>query len=146
MTRAGFARWIHQAFDKMRSINGMAVSSAVRMLAAACLVVSAVGMRRLGDCSSSADCGPGACCTIGFNRYSVPQCTPLGDLGDWCRIMNPPRELNLAYPNGLQIVLTDTYHGMCPCRPELVCSRASSTCQLPNESTLDQEDNSLYRD
>ncbi|XP_042862514.1 astakine-like isoform X2 [Penaeus japonicus] len=124
----------------------MAVSSAVRMLSVACLVLSAAGMRRLGDCSSSADCGPSACCVVSFNRFSVPQCDPLGDLGAWCRIMNPPRELDLAYPNGLQISVRDAYRGMCPCRPGLICSRATSTCQLPRDSTQYQEDNSVSED
>lgn len=95
----------------------------------------------MGDCSINSHCGPSACCVVGYDRYSFPQCSPLGEVGSWCRIMSSPRPMTLAYPNGLMIHLQDAYHGMCPCRPGLVCSRMSSTCQLPEIPV--EEENSL---
>uniref|UniRef100_A0A482ZJ47 U18-Liphistoxin-Lm1b_1 n=1 Tax=Liphistius malayanus TaxID=1203467 RepID=A0A482ZJ47_9ARAC len=32
----------------------------------------------LGSCNKPEDCGPGECCTIGMQRYSIPQCRKIG--------------------------------------------------------------------
>lgn len=94
----------------------------------------------LPECKASSGCGPDACCLVGFERYSFPRCAPRGNVGDWCRIQNSPREMTLGYPNGLVLELQEAYHGFCPCRAGLLCSRTTSQCSLPE---LSGDDNSL---
>lgn len=111
-------------------------------LTSAMLIASQVeGTPLIGECSVNSHCGPSACCLVGFDRYSFPQCSPLGDVGSWCRVMGRPEPKTLAYPNGLLIELQEAYTGFCPCRPGLACSRTSSTCQLPGVTS--EEENSL---
>nr|ABQ23255.1 astakine 2a [Pacifastacus leniusculus]ABQ23256.1 astakine 2b [Pacifastacus leniusculus] len=114
--------------------------SGVMVLVLMCGVTMAAH-RRLGHCSSTASCGPSSCCRVGQMRYSIPTCVPHGDLGDWCKISAESQDMTLNYPNDLQIKIEDGYLGMCPCRAGLVCSRTSSTCQLPTRNT--PEDNTL---
>lgn len=96
----------------------------------------------MGECSTSAHCGgETTCCLVGFDRYSSPRCAPRGNIGDWCRIEGTPRHMVLPYPNGIVVEVEEAYHGMCPCLPGLVCSRISSTCQLPEAAS--DEENSL---
>ncbi|XP_042220911.1 astakine-like [Homarus americanus] len=101
------------------------------------VLLSVAGLA-LGRCSSSTDCGSLECCNVGMMRYSIPQCVPLGDLGSWCRINAEPVDLSLHYPNNQNINVKGGYLLMCPCRPGLVCSRESSTCQLPTQDTVNE--------
>ncbi|XP_069180565.1 astakine isoform X1 [Procambarus clarkii] len=94
-----------------------------------------------GHCTSTPSCGPSACCRVGQMRYSIPSCTPLGDLGHHCYYPGGSQDMTLHYPNGLQIKVEDAYLGMCPCRAGLECSRTSRTCQPPTR--LAPEDNTL---
>ncbi|KAK7074636.1 hypothetical protein SK128_021682 [Halocaridina rubra] len=92
----------------------------------------------MGSCGANNQCGPSTCCLVGYARYSIPGCSPLGDVGSWCRISDLPREMRLSYPTGVYVHLQEAYFGMCPCRPGLVCSRTSSTCQLPEFSSEEE--------
>ncbi|XP_045617935.1 astakine isoform X2 [Procambarus clarkii] len=105
------------------------------------LLVMMCGVTLANHCTSSASCGPSACCRVGQMRYSIPSCTPLGDLGHHCYYPGGSQDMTLHYPNGLQIKVEDAYLGMCPCRAGLECSRTSRTCQPPTR--LAPEDNTL---
>lgn len=67
----------------------------------------------------------------GRNRYSVPQCTPLGKVDDFCSLSHPdPRPFTLHYPNGIQVDVEEAHLGLCPCEDGLTCSSVTSTCQV----------------
>ncbi|KAL7648107.1 UNVERIFIED_CONTAM: hypothetical protein RMT77_000008 [Armadillidium vulgare] len=81
------------------------------------------------SCGNDNKCGSQFCCVIGFNRFSFPRCSPLGDVGEWCRAKNASLSYDLAYPNNLTIHLPEAYIGFCPCKSDLVCSKEGSQCE-----------------
>ncbi|KAG8188277.1 hypothetical protein JTE90_012110 [Oedothorax gibbosus] len=86
------------------------------------------------ECSSARDCGPNACCRIGMQRYALPECSPLGDIGDPCRMGAEPEERTLFYPNQIFRYIEDSYALFCPCRPTLTCTR--NVCSEPQLSDV----------
>ncbi|KAK3851718.1 hypothetical protein Pcinc_041648 [Petrolisthes cinctipes] len=95
----------------------------------------------VGDCSTNAHCGPSFCCRVGRNRYSVPTCSPLGDIGDYCSLSHyNSRPFTLHYPGGIKAEVAEGHLGLCPCEVGLSCSKSTSTCQpsRPSTSPLDQ--------
>lgn len=107
-----------------------------------CLVTQlALAAPKVGNCSTSSDCEPSACCLLGYTRHSYPYCEPRGDVNSWCRLMGQPQELILSYPNGLEVEVEAVYIGMCPCRAGLVCSETPSTCQQPSYPSHSYKEN-----
>lgn len=72
------------------------------------------------------------CCTIGYQRYSTPQCSPLGKEGDNCysEENNQPQDLFISFPNGFGFYVGDVYRFFCPCQNHLTCEE--NTCVLKN--------------
>ncbi|XP_054167352.1 astakine-like, partial [Oppia nitens] len=77
-------------------------------------------------CHKQDDCPINYCCVLGFERYSIPHCQPMGKFDDWCRLYNEPQQRSLAYPNG-QHIDTEVYIQFCGCSDGLVCQRAKCT-------------------
>ncbi|KAH7979163.1 hypothetical protein HPB49_008514 [Dermacentor silvarum] len=93
------------------------------------------------SCTGPQDCLHDECCVVGMQRYSVPQCQKLGQIGDTCRPYNAPENRTLWYPynGGVQQKNMATYTLLCPCAGGLHCTAAQ--CQ---PGTLgDQVDNDL---
>ncbi|XP_076057015.1 astakine-like [Oratosquilla oratoria] len=88
-----------------------------------------------GICQDNEGCGPSHCCLVAFGRYTSPTCAPLGEVGSYCR-PNKSRQFELGYPNGHVLKVKRGYHGMCPCRPGLVCCRATAMCSLPDRCDI----------
>uniref|UniRef100_T1L155 DNA repair metallo-beta-lactamase domain-containing protein n=1 Tax=Tetranychus urticae TaxID=32264 RepID=T1L155_TETUR len=64
-------------------------------------------------CQSSDDCRRGECCAIGFARFSVPMCKPMGRINDWCYPDNEPENMTLHYPYGSE-AYTNVHRNFCP--------------------------------
>ncbi|XP_015792820.1 astakine [Tetranychus urticae] len=71
-------------------------------------------------CQSSDDCRRGECCAIGFARFSVPMCKPMGRINDWCYPDNEPENMTLHYPYGSE-AYTNVHRNFCPCKQPLTC-------------------------
>ncbi|XP_066994930.2 astakine [Anabrus simplex] len=82
------------------------------------------------ECQDSKECGPGSCCAIGANRYSVPMCQRMHEVGESCRGRGQePMNTTVGYPDQSKVELTNVYWLFCPCADGLVCEKPSSTCQ-----------------
>uniref|UniRef100_A0A4Q8K2K5 U53-Liphistoxin-Lth1b_1 n=2 Tax=Liphistius TaxID=62150 RepID=A0A4Q8K2K5_9ARAC len=82
----------------------------------------------LGSCNKPEDCGPGECCTIGMQRYSIPQCRKMGQEGSFCRQGNQPSDRVLYYPTEY-VEMKGVYTMFCPCKLGLQCKGAK--CSKP---------------
>lgn len=97
-----------------------------------CAVACSLSAFRMpGSCTGPEDCESGECCVVGMQRYSVPRCEKLGQIGDTCRPYGLPGNYTLWYPHTSEVQENhDTYTLLCPCDSGLRCSRAQ--CQ-PNQ-------------
>uniref|UniRef100_A0A224YLN4 Ixodegrin B n=1 Tax=Rhipicephalus zambeziensis TaxID=60191 RepID=A0A224YLN4_9ACAR len=105
-------------------------SSATLGLLCVCVMIASVWTFRLPQsCSGPQDCAHDECCVVGMQRYSVPQCLKLGQIGDTCRPYNVPENRSLWYPHngGVLQQNRDTYTLLCPCAGGLHCTAAQ--CQ-----------------
>nr|XP_046481483.1 astakine-like [Neodiprion pinetum]XP_046481484.1 astakine-like [Neodiprion pinetum] len=86
------------------------------------------------QCQSNSECTPGYCCTIGKQKFSIPQCKLMRDIGDVCR---PDGSITLnttlMYPDGSQIELTEVHDMFCPCGYGLSCDRRDAVCRDPSQ-------------
>nr|DAA34752.1 TPA_inf: ixodegrin [Amblyomma variegatum] len=92
-----------------------------------CIMVGTVWAFRLPDsCTGPEDCLPDECCVVGMQRYSVPRCEKLGQIGATCRPYNVPENRTLWYPHngGVQQRNHATYTLLCPCTSGLQCTEA----------------------
>uniref|UniRef100_A0A147BRC8 Prokineticin domain-containing protein n=1 Tax=Ixodes ricinus TaxID=34613 RepID=A0A147BRC8_IXORI len=72
-------------------------------------------------CSGPEDCQPGECCVLGMQRFSIPNCRKLGQIGDTCRPNNAPENRSLWYPRGIEFASHNTYTLFCPCDAGMTC-------------------------
>ncbi|XP_074603681.1 astakine-like [Brevipalpus obovatus] len=93
------------------------------------IIVSSQYWKFPKPCQSPDDCRPDECCAIGFVRFSVPVCKPLGGHGDWCYEENEPMNQTLYYPNGASETYNDIYLNFCPCSSHYSCT--ANTCSIP---------------
>nr|CAD7445645.1 unnamed protein product [Timema bartmani] len=85
-------------------------------------------------CQDSTECGVGRCCSIAGNRYSVPACGALQEVGGSCRPDgHRTYNMSLTYPDGATVNFTNIYYLFCACAPGLECDIATSSCQEVNE-------------
>ncbi|XP_072144799.1 astakine-like [Dermacentor andersoni] len=95
-----------------------------------CLMIGTAWTFRLPQsCTGPQDCLHDECCVVGMQRYSVPICQKLGQIGDTCRPYNTPENRTLWYPynGGVQQKNSATYTLLCPCAGGLHCTAAQ--CQ-----------------
>ncbi|GIX69965.1 hypothetical protein CEXT_13961 [Caerostris extrusa] len=57
----------------------------------------------------------------GLQRYSIPECTPKGRLGDFCREGAEPEAKILLYPNMRYLYLEKVWFEVAPCEDNLIC-------------------------
>ncbi|CAM1307233.1 Uncharacterised protein g4556 [Pycnogonum litorale] len=74
-------------------------------------------------CTSPDDCLPGECCVISMNRFSIPLCTPLGQLKEHCIMDNEAYDTDLYYPNSLVVNVTEIHRLFCPCDRKFICHK-----------------------
>ncbi|XP_014206096.1 astakine-like [Copidosoma floridanum] len=77
------------------------------------------------ECAKQSDCPPGFCCTIGYERYSLPRCQQLQTTGNYCIPRSPMTDGSRYWPDGSSMVLGDVYLMMCPCGRGLTCDRGT---------------------
>ncbi|XP_012261298.2 astakine-like [Athalia rosae] len=86
------------------------------------------------QCQSNSECLPGNCCSIGQNRFSIPQCKPMQDQGGVCRPRGPmTSNTTLVYPDGSQVQLVEVHIGFCPCGYGLTCNPEEGLCRDPSQ-------------
>ncbi|KAG0724698.1 Astakine [Chionoecetes opilio] len=94
------------------------------------------------DCTHNSHCdtNPAAAwvsSSMGFMRYSIPTCSPRGNIGTPCSpAYTVPASRTLYYPNGVTLELEEAHFGLCPCRSGLVCT--SGACQLSGPDSSNQ--------
>ncbi|KDR15950.1 astakine-like [Zootermopsis nevadensis] len=120
------------------AVNSRGKMCNLKLVAVLLLAVASVDLRHIErrpsfiGCVDSSECSKEQCCVLGGGRYSSPQCTNLGEVGDSCRPYGTvPFNTTVDYPNGYSATLTNVHFIMCDCATDLVCDRDSSTCQLP---------------
>ncbi|GIY89717.1 hypothetical protein CDAR_545951 [Caerostris darwini] len=59
--------------------------------------------------------------SFGLQRYSIPECTPKGRLGDFCREGAEPETKILLYPNMRYLYLEKVWFEVAPCEDNLIC-------------------------
>nr|CAD7411828.1 unnamed protein product [Timema poppensis] len=68
------------------------------------------------------------------NRYSVPACGALQEVGGSCRPDgHRTYNMSLTYPDGATVNFTNIYYLFCACAPGLECDRVTSSCQEVDE-------------
>lgn len=86
------------------------------------------------SCTGPEDCLPGECCVIGMQRYSMPRCEKVGQIGDTCRPYNPPENRTVWYGPRLEQQNHNTYVLFCPCANGLQCTAAQCQPATPHDN------------
>ncbi|XP_064465739.1 astakine-like [Ornithodoros turicata] len=102
----------------------MVAVQALLRTASFCILVSICRARIPGSCTGPEDCQPDECCLVGMQRYSIPRCEKVGQIGATCRPYNLAEDRTLYYPHGTVIETRSTYTLLCPCDAGLTCSGA----------------------
>ncbi|XP_037283920.2 astakine [Rhipicephalus microplus] len=81
------------------------------------------------SCGGPQDCARDECCVVGMQRFSIPHCMKLGQIGETCRPYNAPQNRTFWYPyhGGTLKQNSNTYTLFCPCAGGLQCTAAQ--CQ-----------------
>lgn len=115
----------------MRAVLALAPLAILAVLlgAAASPLKPALGRPKYIKCGESSECGTWECCAIGTDRFSLPRCLPLADVGDFCSPGGEaPENATLIYPDNREVFLPAVHRRVCPCSPGLVCDPLRSAC------------------
>ncbi|KAJ9600273.1 hypothetical protein L9F63_009449 [Diploptera punctata] len=99
------------------------------LLSSAALVQAEVSRPSYFECLDSDECDTSQCCLLSQQRYSIPACRQLGDVGSSCRPNNKPRDFDVIYPDGYNAIIKNAYLNICNCQHGLECNRKTGTCQ-----------------
>ncbi|XP_032665598.1 astakine-like [Odontomachus brunneus] len=80
-------------------------------------------------CTTNSDCSSDKCCLLPPSRYAIPNCMPLQQKGDQCRINANTITTNLTYPDNSQLKVVNVHYILCPCATGLSCNLKNGICE-----------------